>query len=482
MRAKKMRTKTMRTAASFAALLLLMITFSAGSVQAAADLDTEKRLLHSRAFESILWSVPLMNYKAIKDGLKNGGGVNYGDVAYNSKIQTAVFEIPTGNSVPYIMAYWTLKDGPMVIEVPSQTADVALFGVFMDSWQRPLADVGGKGRDGGVGAKYLLLPPNYQADELPEGYLVLQSKTYEGYFLLRPGTVDNSAKSMAKQSAWAKTINIYPLAKAAKPPKTKHVDIYRKPVHAIIDFDATYFGKLQQILNTEIIEEKDLAILGILNGIGIRKGGAFKMEASQKEIYTAAASEAHQYVMKMFLETLPPEFYSDKKWTTLNLPGSVATQFSYVQPNFVDIDTRGSMYFGVFSSTERLGRATFYLSSAKTSNGQWLEGGENYKLSMPANVPVNQYWSAVTYDNETASWIKGTPEGKQMVGSLTDGLRKNKDGSIDIYFGPKAPKGLEKNWMPTVKGRRFFVMVRFYGPKQALFTQTWTLPDVEKVK
>jgi hypothetical protein len=81
MRAKKMRTKTMRTAASFAALLLLMITFSAGSVQAAADLDTEKRLLHSRAFESILWSVPLMNYKAIKDGLKNGGGVNFGFVA-----------------------------------------------------------------------------------------------------------------------------------------------------------------------------------------------------------------------------------------------------------------------------------------------------------------------------------------------------------------------------------------------------------------
>jgi len=195
----------MRTAASLA-MLLLAINFSVGQAQAATD--TETRLTHSRAFESIIWSVPLMNYKAIKDGLKNGGGVNYGDVAYHSKIQSAKFEIPTGNSVPYIMAYWTLKDGPMVIDIPSETADVALFGVFMDSWQRPLADVGGKGRDGGVGAKYLLLPPNYQVGELPEGYLVLQSKTYEGYFLLRPGTVHNSAQSMPKQTAWAKTINI----------------------------------------------------------------------------------------------------------------------------------------------------------------------------------------------------------------------------------------------------------------------------------
>ncbi len=477
-----MKTKTMRTIVSSAMLLLLVITFSVGSARAATDIDTKTRLLHSRAFESILWSVPLMNYKATKDGLKKGGRVNYGDVAYHSKIQTAKFEIPTGNSVPYIMAYWTLKNGPMVIEIPSETADVALFGVFMDSWQRPLADVGGKGRDGGVGAKYLLLPPNYQVGELPEGYLVLQSKTYEGYFLLRPGTVDNSAKSMAKQTAWAKTINIYPFAKAANPPKTKHIDIYGKSIHAIVDYDASYFGKLQQILNTEIIEEKDLAMLGILNEIGIRKGGMFKMDASKKTIYATAASKAHQYVMKLFYETLPPHFYADKQWTTLNLPGSVATQFSYVQPSFVDIDTRAGMYFGVFSSTERLGRATFYLTGAKDSNGQWLDGGDNYKLTVPANVPVSQYWSVITHDIETASWIAGTPEGKQMVGSLTDGLKKNKDGSLDVYFGPKAPKGFEKNWMPTVKGERFFLLFRFYGPKAPLFTKAWTLPDIQKVK
>jgi len=80
------RTKTMRTATSFAMLLLLAITFSVGSAQAAADTDTETRLKHSRTFESIIWSVPLMNYKATKDGLKNGGGINYGDVAYHSKI------------------------------------------------------------------------------------------------------------------------------------------------------------------------------------------------------------------------------------------------------------------------------------------------------------------------------------------------------------------------------------------------------------
>jgi hypothetical protein len=101
---------------------------------------------------------------------------------------------------------------------------------------------------------------------------------------------------------------------------------------------------------------------------------------------------------------------------------------------------------------------------------------------VPANVPVSQYWSVITHDNETASWIAGTPEGKQMVGSLTEGLKKNKDGTIDVYFGPKAPKGESANWMPTVKGKRFFLLFRFYGPKAPLFTKAWKLPDVQKVK
>jgi Protein of unknown function (DUF1214) len=54
------------------------------------------------------------------------------------------------------------------------------------------------------------------------------------------------------------------------------------------------------------------------------------------------------------------------------------------------------------------------------------------------------------------------------------------DGTIDIYFGPTAPQGLESNWLPT--GEDFFLVFRLYGPEPALFNKTWTLADVEKVK
>jgi hypothetical protein len=59
-------------------------------------------------------------------------------------------------------------------------------------------------------------------------------------------------------------------------------------------------------------------------------------------------------------------------------------------------------------------------------------------------------------------------------------LQKNADGSTDLYFGPKAPAGKESNWVPT-NGRAFEILMRFYGPENALFDKTWMLPDLEMV-
>ena len=66
--------------------------------------------------------------------------------------------------------------------------------------------------------------------------------------------------------------------------------------------------------------------------------------------------------------------------------------------------------------------------------------------------------------------------------SSFDKLKTNADGSIDLYFGPRAPAGLESNWIETVPGKGFYPMFRFYSPKAGLFDGTWKLPDVELVK
>ena len=60
--------------------------------------------------------------------------------------------------------------------------------------------------------------------------------------------------------------------------------------------------------------------------------------------------------------------------------------------------------------------------------------------------------------------------------------KKNKDGSIDIYFVPEPRKGWEKNWTQTNAGQSFFVYLRLYGPEQAYFNQSFEMNKIQRIK
>lgn len=98
---------------------------------------------------------------------------------------------------------------------------------------------------------------------------------------------------------------------------------------------------------------------------------------------------------------------------------------------------------------------------------------------MPADAPVHQYWSVTLYDRHTHALIREVPHGSRS--SQSPGLLVNADGTVDIHFGAKAPTGKEANWLPTRAGDQFEAMVRFYGPKPALFDKSWIMPDIERV-
>ena len=111
--------------------------------------DLNDRMTYHRAIDSAVWAMPLMNFKFYRDAL-SGAGVGPSDVGYFSKLQDWRFQTATpNNTTPYIMTYWNLADGPVVVEMPPSVEGIGIFGTIMDAWQRPLDDVGAKGRDGG---------------------------------------------------------------------------------------------------------------------------------------------------------------------------------------------------------------------------------------------------------------------------------------------------------------------------------------------
>jgi hypothetical protein len=131
-----------------------------------------------------------------------------------------------------------------------------------------------------------------------------------------------------------------------------------------------------------------------------------------------------------------------------------------------------------YFSAKHLGAGQFYLMSFQDRAGRQLEGQKTYRLTVPANAPVNQYWSATAYDRETHALIRGTSHSSRASNGRD--VQKNPDGSVDIFFGPRALAGSETNWVPT-NGRDFEVLFRLYGPEKPLFEKTWALPDIEKL-
>lgn len=57
-------------------------------------------------------------------------------------------------------------------------------------------------------------------------------------------------------------------------------------------------------------------------------------------------------------------------------------------------------------------------------------------------------------------------------------MKKNADGGVTIYVGPKAPDALDANWIPTA-GKRPLPAMRFYGPTEAFNDKRFKLPDFE---
>ena len=107
--------------------------------------DVHDRMIYHRAIDAAVWAMPLMNYKFYRSALADAG-VGPNDVGYFSKLQDWRFQTATpNNTTPYILTYWNVKDGPIVVEIPPSTKDVGIFGTLMDAWQRPIDDVGAAG-------------------------------------------------------------------------------------------------------------------------------------------------------------------------------------------------------------------------------------------------------------------------------------------------------------------------------------------------
>jgi hypothetical protein len=368
------------------------------------------------------------------------------------------------------------KHGAVVLDAPA-----GVLGGINNHWMYPLMDVGPFGPDKGNGGKFLILPPNFDG-EIPDGYHVVRSDTYQLLYLLRGIVRDGDIKAAADN---VKLTKIYPLLEADNPPEMSWINGSGMPGNMIFPSGYEYFELLAKNIRDESFRAEDKVMLGMLAPLGIGIGKDFNPDKRMKAILKRAAKVGNAMARAIAYNSRNPkaDFYGEvNQWEKL----FVTDKATFETETYLDIDARVTYsHQASFTATgmvlKLVGKGSQYLSTYKDETGEWLDGAKNYSLRLNPDIPAVNFWSIMVYDTETRSMILN---GKEFeVGKDGDSdLLKNDDGSIDLYFGPTAPAGKESNWIKTVPGKGFFMYFRAYGPTEKYFDKSWKLNDVTETK
>ena len=465
--------------------LICMVMLTALGIGTPASAQTAKpghfspsalnsRMLDRRAVEAVIWGLPLVGEYTVKQAAFRDGKANYNDIVWWPK-GTWKNQSPTPNVNTRYMYFFinTKQDGPVVVELPPAVPGASFYGTIEDAWYEPLTDIGFEGK----GGKYLVLPPDYKGT-VPAGYTAVRPATYNTMTLLRSILASEDKKDVQAGDALVKQLKIYPLSQAAKPPAQRFLDMTDVMYNGLVTFDETFFSNLSRMLNEEPVHPRDMQMMGMLLPLGIEKGKQFKPDAATVALLKSAAAEAQAWLMQA-VTTGDLQWWPDRKWVFPSPPISIKTDFTWEMPSYFGVDSRALAFYQYFCPMVKAGKGSFYFDTYFDQSGQPLVGGNNYKLHVPANVPVKQFWSITVYSLKTSSFFLNST--RLTLGSLDTDLKKNADGSVDIYFGPKPPAGQESNWLFTPAGEKWFPWFRVYGPEPAIMDKSWKLPDIELV-
>ncbi|GAA3913875.1 DUF1254 domain-containing protein [Microbacterium invictum] len=420
-----------------------------------------------RAVDVFLNAMPGASMVAMRNGFRSiGGDANHKLIYTDPKADSAQIVLTANTVTAYGTNFIDLSAGPVVVEVPPNSLS------FVDDiWQRYVSDMGNAGEDRGAGGKYLFLPPGYDGD-VPDGYYVRQSTTYSNWLVIRAlGGVDDLL-----------TTRIYALADAEHPPEMEFIDMAGASFLGVHANDRSFYAEIDTIVQEEPIGCLDPERAGQIAALGIVKGTPFSPDERMQGNLDAGAHIGGAIARSL---TYKPRdrsvyYYPDGSWKSPLLGGS----YDFLRDGVRLLDSRALMQYVATGITPamaiaRVGVGSQYAYTAEDSTGAWLDGGNHYTLRLPAGIPAKTFWSIDIYDPQTRSLLQ-TSNPWPSINSFSGEIPAEPGGDTVIHFSPERGEG-EQNWLETVPGKGWFVMLRLYGPLEPWFDQTWRPGEIERI-
>jgi hypothetical protein len=430
-----------------------------------------------RATQAYLSALQVASMYALRKGLLGFGPANTTSLLFEDLMDSKALWL-TPNTVSVYMATWLeLGEEPMVIETPPN-----VLGLIDDMWFKYVIDFGNAGPDRGKGGKFLIVPPGFKG-KIPDGYHLAQTNTYGNWVVWRGFQVNGSTKPAVDTTK--KIFRVYPLSKKDNPPKMNFINVSGKFHNTIHRMDYGFWEEVNAVIQKEPIDGLDVEIRGMLASIGIEKGKPFKPDARMKKILAEAANVGAVTARALTARPRDQRHYlypGEGVWTNPFIEG----RYDFLLDGIRLLDSRIYMHFYATGITpamaiKNVGKGSQYAIAYLDKAGNALDGSRTYRIHLPPNVPAKDFWSFTLYDNQTRSMLQ-TDQRFPGLDNYRKGLKQNQDGSYDIYFGPKPPKGMENNWIQTIPGKGWNVILRIYGPLQPYYDKTWRPGDPELVK
>ncbi|HEX6920638.1 MAG TPA: DUF1254 domain-containing protein [Actinomycetes bacterium] len=425
-----------------------------------------------RAVQAYLLALPALGVAAASKALLAWGPANSTMVIWEDLIYPRTVVLTGNNNTSVCTMLMDLHEGPLVLESPA-----GVLGMINDFWQRWVVDVGLTGPDKGQGGKYLFLPPGDDR-EVPDGYFVVRPRTHVLWCMWR-GFVDEHGDPHPGVEAIKAKTRVYPLAAADDPPPLRFVSVSPEPMVFVPPADYRAWELLDETVQSEPPESSDPLTLGMFASVGIQHGRPFNPDDRMRAILTEAAAVGDATARALAYRFRQPEayYYPDSTWRTSFLGGH-----RFQQDGVALLDSAAQYYFtgapiSPALEVEMVGAGSQYAYAFVDAAGAPFDGGRAYRLHVPANVPVKNFWSVIAYDTQTRSMLQSGQDWPS-VSSQDKDLATKDDGSIDVHFGPEQPND-SGNWIQTLPGKAWFVIFRLYGPLEPWFDKTWRLPDIE---